>query len=755
MFNKIKKVFGVYTSTWSFWIVVAVVVPLVVIVVPMVSGIVDYDRVTPEPSAWTITLVQNKPVDPETVELIDTPQDQSSKNRSAEVDYKAKYEVDWEQFNMKADGVRVNSMSDYGMWDRFAEMPNLEFLDLKYCSFYSSSRYSKVSREERIHKGIMIFEDLKNLERISKLKSLRLPVANYESEDLAILSKLKKLQWLDISFGQITDGLESFPRLDELEVLHIRYVELLTKEAVAHLNSFPKLKTIIVLKFDEKEPVPQKMKNSFSNVNQNINGLTQVETIYLPHQMVYGEYAQDFTAPQLSVFPSAYNETRNAITFFTFVILLCLSAALGVMLIAQFSRPESQLTPNYNTPHYAVAGLLLAVCILGGVFAMVSVGVNIWAAIAVCLFSLSFICIMSLSPIIAPAAVIFFFVSIIAIVISISMDVPQLYFERFLIGLYPTVTAVMASIGLLLIASGILRMRYLYHILIASGLPNIAPNLGNAGSFQTQVYGTLKESRSEKFKNLLPFPLNSDFKSEFSSIGLSKEERSFRIWKLPSGFSGRGVTYFVFVLTLALEFWFFIQYWMNGMSPPQSLYTDVMIGILILIVPFYFGSIASSGWYQRIPMLSRELCLPISRRELLDNLYRGFFQEFRWLTFVPVILTSPIVLMTHNTSESLIWITAYLIIAAGSTCLAYGTILWSLQIRKAWKITLLYIFGIALVFFTITGIGLVSDGTINILQIMAAEYWFLLTGCILFAIGLFVIRYAKQRWSKLEFATLG
>lgn len=768
MFNQIKKVMMVYTSGWTFRLVSGLAVLL--FIAPLVlSNSTRHTNVLPQPSAWTITTIRSKDLNlqPSVKEEKSSLEERKVKRKSRVNRLKEAYDhlnlksVDWKKFDMSADGVRVHSNADYAMWKRMEEMEHLEFLDMRFCGLIQNKKYSDDEITELHNFGLSLNSDLNNLGKFTKLKSFRSPRGKFQAKDLEYLASIKKLRWLDISRSKLNEGLESIPVCENLEILHILNSGQLTQAAVQHLNSFPKLKTLYVTTFDASDPPGQMMENAFSKQSEIISGLTKIETLHLPHLMVYGHYAKPIVAAQMNVYPSSVNATRiNTMTFYVFMLVI-LSISIGVVLMSQFSRPESLLTPRYFLPHAYVAGILLILSVIGACIPMIDAAVNPFSAFAISLLAVSPLILMVLPQRIQNSGFIAAFLLIPFFQIMLFGFFASVFIEQFLIGLFPIVTLLIATFGISLTTLAVSRMQFIHEIFVERGIPVPIMGLSDIKRLQNQGMGNPK-SPMQSWIMKLNFPVEAQFKKLKLASNISTDEKHFRTWKIASGKTSQWIKNLAVLILLFVQGNWFFQNWMSDSSPTFEKPMYFLTWVMMLIMSAYFGGLSCSGWWQRIPMMSRELCLPMTRSTILQNLYRGILSDIVWIPFVIVLFGSPIFIATHTLPQYLLWMSAYFASSFGISCIMFGTVLYSLSLSKSWQKILLglSILGVLLAIIFAIPTLVVSDFlsskniNMNASNLDEIQRTIFGTGIVFFMLGSLLIYFAKERWSKLEFAKL-
>ena len=756
MKNKLRSVLTVYTSTWSFWIVLGVtIVGCVGISYGYRSSSRHFISVTPKPSVWTKTFIQ---------------MDWKKWRREHKDDLEIKGggherpEIDWSVFNPKAYGVHVQTYRDFWMWDRLAEMPHLEFLDLSRQTATARGVFEQESVERLRQRGMFLNSDLKQLERLPKLKTLMLPMGTFNQQDLTPLKSLPNLTWLDLSNAKLSDGLESVPLSENLETLHIPDFHLLTEPAIKHLNQFPKLQTLIIEKgsqFFRFEVIINRTASQIANsdpivdytaqnakARQRLKSLTHLKTLYVAHDFAYGHNSLKKEIPHVLVLPVKVEQNRIMAGFATSMLLFFVSVSLGTMLVAQFSRPEALLTPNATAPHLIVVGLFYLALVIAGtiVFALLNTHLLTALALSLCATCLVFIIpVMYRFPnfgLIIIAPILLWQVGFLTIPKSIFIN--QLFEGNLLI-----FAGVLCVTGLALLVYGISLLRSIHQILVCSGLPVPVLGIADMQKLKTRVAPSSSKSRRRAWFDMTA---RLDFTGNSVSAELPQNEKQFQIWKLANSVTSKLFFRIMVGYILLIELAVLGGYLYYGGLPIIADGFYSIFGVIIATALLWAVPASCSGYWQRMPMMPAELCLPMSREQLLQNLYRGLFKDIYWFPITLILLISPVLFITSSVMESLLWLAIYSVAAIGATIVGYGVILLGLPFRKSWQVTLFIIGYVATSLLIVYVIILISPSLVG--QIALQQSLFVIAGLLMLGIGFAIIRYAKSRWEKLEFATL-
>ena len=757
MRNKLRNVLTVYTSTWAFWIVLGVAI-VGCVVIPSVYRFNPrrFNSVTPKPSVWTKTFIQA---------------DWKKWHREHENDSErvkggdhARPGMNWSVFNPNAYGVHVQTSRDFKMWDRLAEMPHLEFLDFSSQTATAREKFGLESIERLRQRGMFLNSDLKQLERFPKLKTLMLPMGTFSQQDLAPLKSLPNLTWLDLSNAILPDGLESVPLSENLETLRIPDFHLLTESAVEHLNQFPKLQTLIIEKGKALSFRDYVAKNTADHIansrpvvdyteqnaksRQRLKSLTHLKTLYVAHDFAYGHHSLKKEIPHVLVLPVKIEENRIPAGFVTGMLLFFVSISLGIMLLAQFSRPEALLTPNATAPHLIVAGRFYLALVVAGTIVFTLLNMHLLTALAL---SLCATCLVFVIPVmyrfpkyglilIAPI----FLWQIGFVVVPKSIFINQLFEGDLLI-----LAGVLCVVGLTALIYGISLLRSIHQILVHSGLP--VPVLGIADMQKLKTCVNPSASKNKR-RNWFDMTARIDFTGDFIPAELPQNEKQFQIWKLASSVTSKWFFRIMVGYVLLIELAVLGGYLYVGVWPIAADGFHPVFGVIIATVLLWATPASCSGYWQRMPMMSSELCLPMSRKQLLQHLSRGIFKDIYLYPVTLVVLISPMLFISSSVMESLLWLAVYSVAAIGVTTVGYGVVLLGLPFRKSWQITLFIIGYVATSLIIIRAIISISPSLVG--QTALQQSLFVVGGLLMLGIGIAIIQYAKSRWEKLEFATL-
>ncbi len=217
--------------------------------------------------------------------------------------------------------------------------------------------------------------DQATIHRIAKFKTLkRLSIfadLGYESLDLRPLSNLAELEELQLGVVNRVDSLKPLAELPSLHTLGIGYGMILQKHGLDELARLPHLQTISLPDL-----------RSFPGLQDTVKKLLQCPNLRRINYGVSWDDADTLAQVQsqvadIHVEPSKFRPARHVALFFA-LLAVAIAAFPTSQLAGQLSLPSSYLAPLYRAPHYLVAGLLMAILVVGAIIGVVSVGANAW-----------------------------------------------------------------------------------------------------------------------------------------------------------------------------------------------------------------------------------------------------------------------------------------------------------------------------------------------------------------------------------------
>lgn len=231
--------------------------------------------------------------------------------------------------------------------------------------------------------------DQATINRIARFKSLkRLSICadlGYESLDLRPLSELAELEELRLGVVSRVESLQPLAEMPSLHTLGIGEAMILHKHGLDELAKIPRLQVLSLPDL-----------RSFPGLQETVGQLKQSKTLQRIDYGVSWDDADVLAEVQsqvagIQVTPSKVRGSRHIVLFFAWLAV----AAVGfptMHLAGQLSLPSSYLAPLYRAPHYFVAGLMIALLILGGSVGLINVGANALTAssLMLCVGCLSF-----------------------------------------------------------------------------------------------------------------------------------------------------------------------------------------------------------------------------------------------------------------------------------------------------------------------------------------------------------------------------
>lgn len=767
MFNKIRKVSVVYTNSWSFWIISGIILSSFVFV-PMSISLLKMDNlamknsnffhmpVIPSPETVQASFLSTKPKNGRSYR---------SKLQSGEFIVPDDLELNLSQFNSKSESVKVSGTigSHFGLWKHLNNMSNLRHLDLRHVAVIDDSRRIHI-RNKKFFSTWMDYSELKNLGELKKLKSLSFPSGTFDKETFEVLDKLPNLTWLDISQchnvrldGSYENSIASLPDLKNLETLHISSMKVLDDpDTYKKLQEFRNLQTVIV--GNGLESSSYFLSIDYKNLIRRLLRLNRIDQIYLPQWFLDRNHELASHLPNIEIYSTSVFKYRLIYVFSLCWLIVIVSLMIGNSLWSQFSRPESQLIPGYSPPHTVFAFFLFAVLGCCGTLLLTGCNVAVNAAIALSLCSMSLVIFMSFPGAYSYFRWCFWSLVFLSFLYAGFRPFSIQFIDRFLEGSMHSIIngAILVSSATLVIS--ILSMRTIYKKLIRAGFSTPIMQISD---LQLISHNNKKKQSNLIFKKISSFllmPIRLRFRnSSLVSKGMSLRKKS-QTWKSLSGLtSNRVFLYSSLALTAYETVWFlrlnsrvYISQRESLSEVADSLHWDlwvILFGMTYFLVP-----IACIGWWKRVPMLANELCLPMTRSEILNNIHKGIWRDIGWYPILFVCLISPMYFATHSFNQSLQWLGVYFVTLMGLCLFWQGLALFCLLIRASWKIALFEFVGV-LIFFVIT--SHISDHFIYVSVDDAVQMRILLTlGAILFIAGFLLTLFARNYWNKLEFAKL-
>ena len=217
--------------------------------------------------------------------------------------------------------------------------------------------------------------DQATIHRIAKFKTLkRLSIfadLGYESLDLQPLSNLAELEELQLGVVNRVDSLKPLAELPSLHTLGIGYGMILQKHGLDELARMPHLQTLSLPDL-----------SSFPGLQDTVSKLVKCPKLRRIHYGISWDDADTLAQVQsqvadIHVEPSKFRPARHVALFFA-LLAVAMAAFPTSQLAGQLSLPSSWLAPLYRAPHYLVAGLLMAILVVGAIIGVVSVGANAW-----------------------------------------------------------------------------------------------------------------------------------------------------------------------------------------------------------------------------------------------------------------------------------------------------------------------------------------------------------------------------------------
>lgn len=257
--------------------------------------------------------------------------------------------------------------------------------------------------QARIHASLKRVEALKNIvamdagyavdqatiNRLAGFRTLkRLSIfvdRGSEVLDLRPLSNLTELKELQLGMVNRVSSLQPLAEMPSLHTLGIGHAMILHKHGLDGIAKIPHLQVISLPDL-----------RSFPGLQDTVGKLKQSKTLQRINYGVSWDDADVLAEVQshvvgIQVAPSKIRGARHVVLFFA---LLAVSAVgfPTMQLAGQLSLPSSYLAPMYRVPHFLVAGLMIALLILGGSVGLINVGASALAAssLVLCVGCLSF-----------------------------------------------------------------------------------------------------------------------------------------------------------------------------------------------------------------------------------------------------------------------------------------------------------------------------------------------------------------------------
>lgn len=215
--------------------------------------------------------------------------------------------------------------------------------------------------------------DQATIHRIAKFKSLkRLSIfadLGYTSLDLRPLSNLVELEELKLGVVSRVQSLQPLVDLPSLHTLGISQAMILHKHGLDELAKIPHLQVLSLPDL-----------RGFPGLQDTVGKLKQSNTLQRINYGVSWDDADVLAEVQsqvagIYVAPSKVRGARHVVLFFA-LLAVAIVGFPTMQLAGQLSLPSSYLAPLYRTPHYVVAGLMIATLILGGSLGLVRLGAN-------------------------------------------------------------------------------------------------------------------------------------------------------------------------------------------------------------------------------------------------------------------------------------------------------------------------------------------------------------------------------------------
>ncbi len=219
--------------------------------------------------------------------------------------------------------------------------------------------------------------DQATIHRIAKFKTLkRLSIfadLGYESLDLQPLSNLANLEELQLGVVNRVNSLEPLAELPSLHTLGIGYGMILQKHGLDELARLPHLQALYLPDL-----------SSFPGLQDTVSKLVKCPKLRRIHYGISWDDADTLAEVQsqvagIHVKPSKFRPARHVALFFA-LLAVAIAAFPTSHLAGQLSLPSSYLAPLYRAPHYLVAGLLIAILVVGAIIGVVSVGASAWTS---------------------------------------------------------------------------------------------------------------------------------------------------------------------------------------------------------------------------------------------------------------------------------------------------------------------------------------------------------------------------------------
>ena len=417
---------------------------------------------------------------------------------------------------------------------------------------------------------------LKMIGRQISLKRLGfLTAMDSEPLDLSQLIGLEQLETLDLGLVARTTSFASLVELPRLESLVLRTHQLLTPENLAHAARIRSLRTIYLPNI-AKSPV------ALDGLSE-LRASKSLECVYVPVDWsdTTTLAAVQKQIPEINVRASGYAGSR-LLAVAAVLGLIVIFGAFGSQVMAQFSLPNSYLTPGFRAWHQFVSWTLIALATLGFASVLIAFGVYWLPAFGVTTLGMTgwlFLCFVEpariperrLPPNLRFLVGCLFLTAVVSSLIAMWRN-PASVDRLLLTGKQVPCAMLFASVGLVFV-----RVRTLNQLCRNSYESVVRPALSIQESQQIamQMNDLTEKSLSAKLRN--PFESRTRFWAGFGFLGLAAAViATFAPSILPDGRATGYANQLCFtaaavaVLVVAWRWWSLMPYLADMMTRPPS-----------------------------------------------------------------------------------------------------------------------------------------------------------------------------------------
>ena len=623
-------------------------------------------------------------------------------------------------------------------WDEFKVMPNLRQLRL---------RHFRTSHDDEAD----VAKQMRRAAEFPQVEYMSLPPSTYQPADVRPWESLTELEWLAMNRAHLTDGIASLPVFPKLHTLEIQ-LDMFDARAIAYLRQLPRLATLVIRDGSNREygTITRKSRSKVVVDPKNlaairrIGELQSLERVYVVGRE-FGELESLVAAssPSLDVRPLFVNHQlpRKVFALLAGMGVLSLIVLLGAY--GQFTRPEAGITPGYALVHHGVATVWIVLVLVLGIAAMVQLGIDTRAAISLGVLAVGVTTSMVRTQVSAWLRV--FFLAACFSQFALLNSTVLIFSRRFLWGeLTPLVTLSLMSLGCL----GYLtwwRHTFRFHRELAErGIYFPVLTFKDHGRV-AEVLGAKQVQSGHNW--LLKWFVRSGDANEVVQYHNNVPAMRRKLLAFPSNQAIPRVM----CLLLAgycccyCAVWYFDWASARKVAPIEDFVHVLGLGYLV----FLGVGFAGLSWFPRRLTLPQEACRPVSRRELVNDIFIVNLRNVVWFPLALLFLAGMFLFLRFGLRwNNLQWLAIQAVYVGGMLVYVYGANLLALSQRHDWSVGLVAI--LSFIVWIASFVLVLSLREFRLDSVEVGQWSVLYTGAVLFLIGAAVTAAARIRWGNME-----